>query len=153
VSIYLCRRTNGDVSLVIGSSRLAIEELLDNAGIPDTVEIFPISRTAAVHFRLKKKIETHDTIIDCLQLDALDEQSFRWLWSAYPILCEALHNQEATVEDIAAAAQQEKNRLEIESIELPDDSTESLIQLQINMPKRLAQHYEEIANKNARKKN
>ena len=152
MSVYLCRWPNGDISLVSASSRLAIDEVLDEVGNPDSAEMIPIRHAVAVHFRLKDTVADHLTVPDFLEFGGIDERSYLELLCAYPILHEVLQKEEATDEEIAAAVEQEKKRVEIEPPDLSDDTTVALIQLQMNMPKRLAQLHEEVAKANTRKK-
>lgn len=153
MSIYLCRWPNGDISLVSGSNRLTLDEVLDEVGNPDGAEMIRIKHPVAVHLRFKSDISMCETITECLEFDCIDERSYWELCSAYPVLSEAFRKEDATEEQIAAAFQQEMERVNPEPPDLPEDPFEAAIQLQMNMPKRLATHYKEAAKANARKKN
>lgn len=153
MSVYLCRWPNGDISLVSGKNRLAIDDVLDEVGNPDGAEMIRIKHPVAVHFRLIEKIQSQYSIPDCLEFEGIDERSYWELRSAYPVLHEVLRKEDATQEQIAAAVEQEKERVEVALPDLPGDPIEAMIQVQTNMPKRLAEHYKEAAKMNARKKN
>ena len=152
MSVYFCRWPNGDISLVVGNSRLVIDDVLDEVGNPDGAEMIRIKHPVAVHFRLTEKIQCQYSIPDCLEFESIDERSYWELCSAYPVLHEVLRKEDATQEQIAEALQQERERVDAGSPDLPDDVVEAVIQLQTDMPKRLADHYKEVAKTNARKK-
>jgi hypothetical protein len=151
MSIYLCRWPNGDVSFVVGKNRLAIDEVLDEVGNPDGAEMTRIKHPVAVHLRLKSDISGHETITECLEFEGIDERSYWEICDAYPVLSEAFRNEAATEEKISAALQREKERVDPGPPELPSDPIEAAIQLQMNMPKRLAKHYKEVVKTSARK--
>jgi hypothetical protein len=151
MSIYICRWPNGDLSLVCGKTRLAIEDVLDEVGNPDGAELIPVKHAVAVHFRLKKKIENALTVPDCLELEGIDERLFSEVCDAYPILDKVLEKEDATPEEIAAAVEREKDRVGNELPELSDDPNVAMVQLQANMPRRLAEHYNKTAKANAKK--
>lgn len=152
MSVYLCRWPNGDISLVVGNNRLAIDEVLDEVGNPDGAEMIRIKHAAAVHLRLKDDISGSETITECLEFDGIDERSYWEICSTYPVLSEALRKENATEEQIAAAFQHEKERVDPGPPDLSDDPAEAVIQLQINMPRRLAEHYKEAAKTSTRKR-
>jgi|SRR5579872_3638781 len=152
MSVYLCRWPNGDVSLVSGNNRLAIDDVLDEVGNPDGAEMIRIKHPVAVHLRLKGDVSGHETITECLEFENIDERSYWDLCSAYPLLSEAFRKENVTQDEIAAALHLEKERVNPEPPDLPEDPIEAAIQLQMNMPKRLAKHYKELAKANARKK-
>ena len=56
ISAYLYRWPNGDISLVSGRNRLAIDEVLDEVGNPDGAEMIRIKHGAAVHLHSKEKM-------------------------------------------------------------------------------------------------
>lgn len=152
MSVYLCRWPNGDISLVSGNNRLAIEDVLDEVGNPDGSELIPIKHAVAVHFHLKAKIEPGLTVPDCLELEGIDERLFSEVCAAYPILDEVLDREDATPEEIAGAVKGEKIRVENKPAELSDDPKVAMVQLLTNMPKRLAEHHKEVAKAIATKK-
>jgi hypothetical protein len=152
MSVYLCRWPNGDISLVVGNNRLAIDDVLDEVANPDGAEMIRIDHAAAVHLRLKTDTPRRESITEYLAFEGIDEQSYWNLCKAYPILREALRNENATDEQIAAALQQERDRVDPGPVELSNDPIEAMIQLQTDTPKRLAQQYKEAAKANARKK-
>ena len=61
---YYCRWPNGDLSLVSGKSRSAIEDVLDEVGDPGCVELIPVQHAVAVHFALKASINPGATVPD-----------------------------------------------------------------------------------------
>lgn len=152
MSVYLCRWANSDISLVIGNNRLAIDEILDEVGNPDGAELIRIKHPVAVHFHLKKQITSEVSVPECLEFEGVDERSYSEICSAYPVLHAALCKEDATEEQIAAALQQEKERVHAGSPDLSDAPKVALFQLQTNMPKRLVEHYKEVARTNAHAK-
>lgn len=152
MSVYLCRWPNGDISLVSGNNRLAIDDVLDEVGNPDDAELMPIKHAVAIHFRLKMKTESALTVLDCLELEGIDERLFSDLCDAYPILYGELSEEDATPEEIAVAVEREKNRVGNELPELSDDPAVAMVQRLTDMPKRLAEHHNETAKAIASKK-
>jgi hypothetical protein len=152
MSIYFCRWPNGDISLVSGNNRLAIDDVLDEVGNPDGAEMIRINHPAAVHLRLKTDVPRRETITQYLAFEGLDEQSYWELCDAYPVLRDALRKEDATEEEISAALQREKERVDKGPADLSDDPVVAMIQLGTDTPKRLAEHYKDGAKANARKK-
>ena len=145
MSVYLCRWPDGDVSIVSGKNRLAIDNVLDEVGNPDSAELIPIRHAMAVHFRLREKIESAFTVPDCLEFDGFDERSFSEICDAYPILDEMLEKEDATQEEIAAAVECEKDRVGNELPELSDDPQVAAVQRLADVPRRLAEQYNKTA--------
>jgi len=49
---YLCRWSNGDVSLAAGESELEVADVLDEVDNPDAAELMQLDHAIAVHFKL-----------------------------------------------------------------------------------------------------
>jgi hypothetical protein len=154
MGVYLCRWPNGDVSLVSGKNRLEIDSVLDEVGNPDATELIPIRHAVAVHFRLKEKIDSDDGVASCLKLEGFDERLASEFYRAYPILDEVLSKEDATPEEIAAAVEKERNRMEEE--EPPDLSADpniAKVQCMTDLPKSLAEHHVKTAKAIASRQN
>lgn len=144
MSVYICRWPNGDLSLACGTNRVAIEDVLDEVGNPDSAELIPIKHAVAVHFHLKQKIESTFTVPDCLEFEGIDERLFSEVCEAYPLLDEVLVNEDATPEQIDAAVENEKARVRNE-LPFSDDPSVEMVQRLADMPKRLAEHHKAAA--------
>jgi ABC-type siderophore export system fused ATPase/permease subunit len=144
MSIYLCRWSNGDLSIACGKNRLAIEDVLDEVGDPGSAELTRISHPVAVHFHLKQNIANNETVVDSLELEGVDELLISEVCDAYPILDKVLETENATPEEIAAAVEQEHERVKKTS-ELSDDPNVARVQLMTGMSKRLAEAHNETA--------
>ena len=108
MNIYLCKWPNGDLSLACGKNRIEIEHVLDEVGDPGSAELTRIKHAVAVHFHLKEKIESNETVLDCLEFEGIDERLFADVCDAYPVLDQVLVSENATPEEITAAVAQEK---------------------------------------------
>jgi len=128
MSVYLCRWPNGDLSLACGKNRLVIDDVLDEVGNPDAAELIPIRHAVAVHFRLKKKIESPTAVPGCLELEGIDERLISEVCYAYPVLDEVLEKEDAAPEEIAAAVESEKHRVANELPELSCDPHVAMVQ-------------------------
>jgi hypothetical protein len=60
---------------------------------------------------LNEPLSRHETIIECLEFEGIDERSYGELCSAYPVLSEAFRKEYVTKEQIEATLQQEKERV------------------------------------------
>ena len=50
--VYICRWSNGDVSLAAGESEVEVADVLDEVDNPDAAELMQLDHAIAVHFKL-----------------------------------------------------------------------------------------------------
>lgn len=140
MAIYLCRWPNGDLSLACGKNRVEVEYVLDEVGDPDCAELTRIKHPVAVHWQLKEKVAPNETVLGALEFGSIDERSFSEVCGAYPILDDVLLRENALPEEIGAAVEREKNRVD-KSIELSDHPDAAELQRMMGMSKGLAEYY------------
>jgi hypothetical protein len=138
---------------VSGRNRLEIDDVLDEVGNPDGAELIPVRHAVAVHFHLKKEIDSSNSVLGCLELEGFDECLSWEMDKAYPILDELLSGAGVTPEEIVTAVEQEKNRMDKGALVLSANPTTAMIQHLAELPKSLAEHYARMANAKASQKN
>jgi hypothetical protein len=98
MSTYIARWPNGDFTIVTGTNRLLIDEVLDEVGDPGCVELTRLNHAVAVHFKLLDEAPDHpEAMTQCFAFDGFDERSLVELWTAYPDLDAAFDDCEEEV--------------------------------------------------------
>ena len=82
--VYLCRWSNGDVSLAAGESEVEVADVLDEVDNPDAAELMQLDHAIAVHFKLGTRPGEEGTLP--LRFEDMSEQLESSIYErAYPV--------------------------------------------------------------------
>ena len=105
---YLCRWSNGDVSLAAGESELEVADVLDEVDNPDAAELMQLDHAIAVHFKLGTRPGEEGTLP--LRFEDMSEQLESSIYErAYPVYNEVHMRPDSTVKELTEALKHEKN--------------------------------------------
>ena len=106
--IYLCRWSNGDVSLAAGESEVEVADVLDEVDNPDAAELMELDHAIAVHFKLGTRPGEEGTLP--LGFEGMSEELESSICErAYPVYNEVRTKPDPTVKELTEALKHEKN--------------------------------------------
>ena len=106
--VYLCRWSNGDVSLAAGESEVEVADVLDVVDNPDGAELMQLDHAIAVHFKLGTRPGEEGTLP--LRFEDMSEQLESSICErAYPVYNEVRAKTDPTIKELTEALKHEKN--------------------------------------------
>jgi hypothetical protein len=137
--VYLCRWSNGDVSLAAGESEVEVDDVLDEVDDPDAAELMQLDHAIAVHFKLGTKPGEEGTLP--LHFEDMSEQLESSIYErAYPVYNEVRTKPDPTVKKLTEALKHEKNPIYRKAPELSSNPSVGALQDELQMPRVVLEH-------------
>jgi len=136
---YLCRWSNGDVSLAAGESELEVADVLDEVDNPDAAELMQLDHAIAVHFKLGTRPGEEGTLP--LRFEDMSEQLESSIYErAYPVYNEVHMRPDSTVKELTEALKHEKNPIYRRAPEPSSNPSVEGLQNELQMPRVVLEH-------------
>jgi hypothetical protein len=136
---YLCRWSNGDVSLAAGESEVEVADVLDEVDNPDAAELMQLDHAIAVHFKLGTRPGEEGTLP--LRFEDMSEQLESSIYErAYPVYNEVQTRPDSTVKELTEALKHEKNPIYRKAPEPSSDPSVAGLQDEMQMPRVVLEH-------------
>jgi hypothetical protein len=137
--IYLCRWSNGDVSLAAGESEVEVADVLDEVDNPDAAELMQLEHAIAVHFKLGTRPSEGGTLP--LRFEDMSEQLESSIYErAYPVFNEVCTKPDPTVKELTEALKHEKNPIYRRAPEPSSNPSVAGLQDELQMPRVVLEH-------------
>jgi hypothetical protein len=137
--IYLCRWSNGDVSLAAGESEVEVADVLDEVDNPDAAELMELDHAIAVHFKLGTRPGEEGTLP--LGFEGMSEELESSICErAYPVYNEVRTKPDPTVKELTEALKHEKNPIYRKAPEPSSDPSVVRLQDEMQMPRVVLEH-------------
>src|ERR1017187_8434760 len=137
--IYLCRWSNGDVSLAAGESEVEVADVLDEVYNPDAAELMQIDHAIAVHFKLGTRPGEEGTLP--LRFESMSEQLESSIYErAYPVYNEVYAKPDPKVNELTEALKHEKNPIYRRAPEPSSNPSVAGLQDELQMPRVVLEH-------------
>ena len=136
---YLCRWSNGDVSLAAGESELEVADVLDEVDNPDAAELMQLDHAIAVHFKLGTRPGEEGTLP--LHFEDMSEQLESSIYErAYPVYNEVRTKPDPSVKELTEALKHEKNPIYRRAPEPSSNPSVEDLQNELQMPRVVLEH-------------
>jgi hypothetical protein len=137
--VYLCRWSNGDVSLAAGESEVEVADVLDEVDNPDAAELMQVDHAIAVHFKLGTRPGEEGTLP--LRFEGMSEELESSIYErAYPVYNEVRTKPDPTVKELAEALKHEKNPIYRKAPEPSSNPSVAGLQDELHMPRIVLEH-------------
>ena len=142
--VYLCRWSNGDVSLAAGESEVEVADVLDEVDNPDGAELMQLDHAIAVHFKLGTRPGEEGTLP--LRFEDMSEQLESSISErAYPVYNEVRAKTDPTIKELTEALKHEKNPIYRKAPEPSSNPSVASLQDELQMPRVVLEHLAERA--------
>src|ERR1035438_7603857 len=139
MATYLCRWSNGDVSLAAGESEVEVADVLDEVDNPDAAELMQLDHAIAVHFKLGTRPGEEGTLP--LRFEDMSEQLESSIYErAYPVFNEVCTKPDPTVQELTEALKHEKNPIYRRAPEPSSNPSVAGLQDELQMPRVVLEH-------------
>jgi hypothetical protein len=136
---YICRWSNGDVSLAAGESEVEVPDVLDEVDNPDAAELMQLDHAIAVHFKLGTRVGEERTLP--LRFEDMSEQlEFSTYERAYPVYNEVRAKPDPTIKQLTEALKHEKNPVYRKVPEPSSNPSVAGLQDQLQIPRVVLEH-------------
>ena len=137
--VYLCRWSNGDVSLAAGDSEVEVADVLDEVDNPDAAELMQLDHAIAVHFKLGTRPGEEGTLP--LRFEDMSEQLESSIYErAYPVYNEVREKPDPTIKELTEALKHEKNPIYRKAPEPSSNPSVAGLQDELQMPRVVLEH-------------
>ena len=137
--VYLCRWSNGDVSLATGDSEVEVADVLDEVENPDAAELMQLDHAIAVHFKLGTRPGEEGALP--LRFEDMSEQLESSIYErAYPVYNEVHAKPDPTVKELTEALKHEKNPIYRKGPEPSLNPSVAGLQDELQMPRVVLEH-------------
>ena len=142
--VYICRWSNGDVSLAAGESDVEVADVLDEVDNPDGAELMQLDHAIAVHFKLGTRPGEEGTLP--LRFEDMSEQLESSICErAYPVYNEVRTKTDPTIKELTEALKHEKNPIYRKAPEPSANPSVAALQDELQMPRVVLEHLAERA--------